>query len=180
MVRLCRLQRAAPLFMAVIVVAASTACTHRSAQGATVALDLDEDDGLGGTGIESGDVRSAADQIARALLKDNRPTKIAILPVENHTRFRIDAGLVHDHLTHDLSRHSRGRFGVVQVKRGQQPTTAQAVLRTDLRSLTKERGDTTSDYVTYFFALEDPNDGSVLWTGMSETRRRSDVDVVYR
>ena len=180
MVRLFRLQRVAPLFMAVIVVAASTACTHRSAQGATVALDPDQDDGLGGTGIESGDVRAAADQIARALLKDNRPTKVAILPVENHTRFRIDAGLIHDHLTHDLSRHSRGRFGVVQVKRGQQPTVARAVLRTDLRSLTKERGDTNSDYVTYFFALEDPTDGSVLWTGMYETKRRSDVDVVYR
>ena len=91
-----RLQRAAPLFMAVIVVAASTGCTHRSAQGATVALDPDQDDGLGGTGIESGDVRAAADQIARALLKDNRPTKIAILPVENHTSFRVDAGLVHE------------------------------------------------------------------------------------
>jgi hypothetical protein len=180
MVRSIRLHRAALSLMAAVVVTASAGCSHRTSQGATVALDPDQDDGLGGTGIESGDVRAAADQIARALLKDNRPTKVAILPVENHTRFRIDAALVHDHLTHDLSRHSRGRFGVVQVKRGQQPTTAQAVLRTDLRSLTKERGDTTSDYVTYFFALEDPNDGSVLWTGMYETTRRSDVDVVYR
>jgi hypothetical protein len=180
MVRLSRLPRAALSLVAAVVVSSSVGCSHRTSQGATVALDPDQDDGLGGTGIESGDVRAAADQIARALLKDNRPTKVAILPVENHTRFRIDAALVHDHLTHDLSRHSRGRFGVVQVKRGQAPTTAQAVLRTDLRSLTKERGDTTSDYVTYFFALEDPQDGSVLWTGMYETKRRSDVDVVYR
>ena len=168
------------LLLSVVAAASLSACSHQTSQGATVALDPDQDDGLGGTGIESGDVRAAADQIARALLKDNRPTRVAIMPVQNHTRFRIDPSLVHDHLTHDLSRHSRGRFGVVQVKSGQKPAVAQAVLRTDLRSLTKENGITTSDYVTYFFALEDPTDGSVLWTGMYETKRRSDVDVVYR
>jgi hypothetical protein len=156
-------------------------CSHQGSQGATVALDPDKDDGLGGTGIESGDVRAAADQIARALRKDLRqPSRVAVLPVQNHTRFRIDPSLVHDHLVHDLTQQSRGRFGIVQVRGSSPPTTAQAVLRTELRSLTKDNGAATSDYVTYFFALEDPSDGTVLWTGMYETKRLSSVNVVYR
>jgi hypothetical protein len=156
-------------------------CRHQGSQGATVALDPDQDDGLGGTGIESGDVRAAADQIARALRKDLGPSsRVAVMPVQNHTRFRIDPSLVHDHLVHDLSRQSRGRFGVVQVRSSSPAPTAQAILRTELRSLTKDNGAATSDYVTYFFALEDPADGTVLWTGMYETKRLSSVDVVYR
>jgi len=173
-----------PFLLALCVVAcAGAGCAHKTSQGRTVALDADVDDGLGGTGIESGDVRAAADRIARALSKDLRgPPKVAVLPVQNHTRFRIDAGLVHDHLVHDLSRHSKGRFGVVQLRHadGAAKTTANAVLRTELRSLTKAANDATSDYVQYFFALEDPADGAVLWTGMYETKRLSDVDVVYR
>jgi hypothetical protein len=114
-----------------------TGCSHQGSQGATVALDPDKDDGLGGTGIESGDVRAAADQIARALRKDLRqPSRVAVLPVQNHTRFRIDPSLVHDHLVHDLTQQSRGRFGIVQVRGSSPPATAQAVLRTELRSLT--------------------------------------------
>jgi hypothetical protein len=160
-----------------------TACAPRAGQGKTVALDADVDDGLGGTGIESGDVRAAADRIARALSKDHGKAgaaRVAVLPVANHTRFRIDAGLVHDHLVHDLARHGRGRFGVVQQRSPAMPTTASAVLRTELRSLTKETGRETSDYVQYFFVLEDPRDGAVLWSGMYETKRLSDVAVVYR
>ncbi len=162
-------------------------CSHKTAQGRTIALDADVDDGLGGTGIESGDVRAAADRIARALIKDtvkDKSTKsnprIAVLPVKNHTRFRIDPGLVHDQLVHDLTQHSKGRFGIAQVRGDKPSTTANAVLRTDLRSLTKSTGDETSDFVQYFFALEDARDGSVLWTGMYETKRASQVDVVYR
>ena len=165
----------------VFAVSSSLACTHRSAQGATVALDPDVDDGLGGTGIESGDVRAAADQIARAVLRDAAGApRVAIMPVNNHTRYRIDAGLMQDQLVHDLSRHSRGRFGLVQAKAGKPINAASAILRTDLRSLTKTRGEVTSEYISYLFVLEDHSDGSVLWTGMYETKRLSDVDVVYR
>ncbi len=165
----------------VLAVSSTMACSHKSAQGATVALDPDIDDGLGGTGIESGDVRAAADQIARAVLKDTAGApRVAIMPVNNHTRFRIDSGLIQDQLVHDLSRHSRGRFGLVQAKAGKTVDRASAILRTDLRSLTKTRGEVTSEYISYLFVLEDHTDGSVLWTGMYETKRMSDVDVVYR
>lgn len=169
------------------VLAFSSACSGpRAAQGRTVALDPDVDDDLGGTGIESGDVRGAADRIARALAADLKRSattsraRVAVAPVVNRTRFRIDPALVQNHLVHDLQQHSRGRFALVAVRDAETPRTATAVLRTELRSLTKDNGEATSDYVEYFFALEDPADGTVLWSGLYETKRASSVDVIYQ
>ncbi len=163
----------------------ATACSSASAaRGRTVALDPDVDDDLGGTGIESGDVRGAADRIARALAADlkrhKQRARVAVVPVVNHTRFRIDPALVQNHLLHDLQQHSRGRFALVAVRSADEPRSATAVLRTELRSLTKDNGEATSDYVEYFFALEDPADGTVLWSGLYETKRLSAVDVLYQ
>jgi pseudouridine-5'-phosphate glycosidase len=94
-------------------------------------------------------------------------------PIEGHV-------LVQNHLIHDLMQQSRRRFALVPV-RDSTPTnrTATAVLKTELRSLTKDNGDVTSDYVEYWFALED-NDGTLLWSGMYETKRASAVDVIYQ
>ena len=169
----------------------STSCALRSGQqGRTVALDADVDDGLGGTGIESGDVRGAADEIARALAHDlkssssSSPSKVrvAVLPVHNRTRFRIDPALVQNHLVHDLMKQSRRRFQLVAVRdsAASTTTTATALLKTELRSLTKDDGAVTTDYVEYWFALEDAADGTLLWSGMYETKRASSVDVIYQ
>ncbi|MDP2340679.1 MAG: hypothetical protein Q8O67_06965 [Deltaproteobacteria bacterium] len=183
--------------VAALTLSLSSSCTLRSAQKATVALDADVDDGLGGTGIESGDVRGAADQIARALAHDLKSdlkasssssssarVRVAVLPVQNRTRFRIDPALVQNHLVHDLMQQSRRRFQLVAVRDHARATatttTATAVLRTELRGLTKDDGATTSDYVEYWFALEDAVDGTLLWSGMYETKRASSVDVIYQ
>ena len=54
------------------------------------------------------------------------------------------------------------------------------LLKTELRSLTKDNGRATSDYLQYAFQLERPRDGAVLWSGMYETKRVSAVDVIYQ
>ena len=167
--------------------AASTACSGlKTSQGATVALDADTDDGLGGTGIESGDVRAAADDIARALAHDLKSSssvstraRVAVLPVVNRTRFRIDPALVQNELIHDLSTQSKRRFSLVAVRGANTSATANAVLKTELRSLTKDNGAVTSDFVQYAFTLE-THDGEVLWSGMYQTKRASSVDVIYQ
>jgi hypothetical protein len=176
------LARAVAVVVACAALSTSAACATRAGQGRTIALDPDVDDNLGGTGIESGDVRGAADRIARALSVQLRASRgrVAVAPVVNRTRFRIDPALVQNHLIHDLQKSSRGRFALVALKSATATTTANAVLRTELRSLTKDNGQTTSDYVEYFFALEDPKDGTVLWSGLYETKRASDVDVIYQ
>ena len=176
---------------AVLVV--NSACATKTAQGKTVALDADIDDGLGGTGIESGDVRAAADDIARALSHDLKSStavvtraRVAVLPVVNRTRFRIDPALVQNELIHDLSVQSKRRFSLVAVRGAPSSAssatstgTANAVLKTELRSLTKDNGEETSDFVQYAFTLE-THDGEVLWSGMYQTKRASSVDVIYQ
>jgi hypothetical protein len=175
------------LVVVAVLAVSTTACAPlRTTQGATVALDADVDDGLGGTGIESGDVRAAADEMARALAHElkhgeGEAARVAVLPVVNRTRFRIDPALVQNHLVHDLMTQSRRRFALVAVRRGAETSTVttNAVLKTELRSLTKDNGAVTSDYVEYWFALED-RDGTILWSGMYETKRASSVDVIYQ
>ena len=174
-------------FAVVLTLVLSTSCALRTGQKNTIALDADLDDGLGGTGIESGDVRGAADQIARALAHDLRTEapggrmRVAVLPVQNRTRFRIDPALVQNHLVHDLMQQSQRRFQLVAVRdTTRSSATANAVLKTELRSLTKDDGAVTSDYVEYWFALEDAVDGTLLWSGMYETKRASAIDVIYQ
>lgn len=146
-------------------------------------LDPDVDDRLGGTGIESGDIRGASEQISRALLalehERSRP-RVALLPVVNLTRFRVDPGLLKNRLTHDLVSRARGRFELIPLDGDTPDARVDYVLKTELRSLAKDNGVTNSDYVQYSFVLERPTDGAVLWSGMYETKRKSDVDVIYQ
>lgn len=152
-------------------------------QGPTVQLDPDVDDRLGGTGVESGDVRGASEQIARALAGMRHGSdhpRIALAPVQNLSRFRIDPGLLKNRLTHELVQRARGRFELIPLDDATPTTTADYLLKTELRSLTKDNGRSTSDYLQYAFLLERPSDHAVLWTGMYETKRKSDVDVIYQ
>ncbi len=152
-------------------------------QGPTVQLDPDVDDRLGGTGVESGDVRGASEQIARALSAlDHRRDhpRIALAPVQNLSRFRIDPALLTNRLTHELVQRARGRFELVPLDGDTTSADADYLLTTELRSLTKDNGRATSDYLQYAFQLARPHDGAVVWTGMYETKRVSAVDVIYQ
>jgi hypothetical protein len=177
------------LAAALVLLAMGSACTLATSQArtATAQLDPDVDDGLGGTGIESGDIRGASEQIARGILAVRHATpsqpRVALLPVVNLTRFRVDPGLLKNRLTHDLVARARGRWELIPLDDAKGSTAiarVDYVLKTELRSLTKDNGPTTSDYVQYAFTLERPTDGAVLWSGIYETKRKSDVDVIYQ
>ena len=151
-------------------------CALASAQGPTVQLDPDVDDELGGTGVESGDIRGAAEQIARGIGGVRKTgARIVVMPVRNLSRFRVDPALLQNRLVQDLVDRSHGRFDVVG---GDGAGDLQ--LFTELRSLTKDNGPTTSDYVQYAFTLRRPGDATIVWSGMFETKRKSDVDVIYQ
>jgi hypothetical protein len=172
------------MLLAVVVASASaSSCALSTAQGPTVQLDPDADDRLGGTGIESGDIRGASERVSRALLgldHEGGPPRVAVMPVKNMTRFRVDPGLLKNRLTHELVSRAKGRVSFIPLDDDTKAARADYVLKTELRSLTKDNGPTTSDYVQYAFTLERPTDGSVVWTDMYETKRKSDVDVVYQ
>jgi hypothetical protein len=157
-------------------------------QGLTTQLDPDKDDGLGGTGVESGDIRMASEKIGRALAsihdKDGAPPRVALLPVQNLTRFRVDPALLGNRLTFELVKRGHGRYDIVPVGRAGDMrvsrTDAEYVLRTEMRGLTKDARHTNSDYIQYAFELERAKDGVIVWADQFETKRASSVDVIYQ
>lgn len=172
------------LSLLLVALSGGLACTPLvTDQGPTVQLDPDVDDRLGGTGVESGDVRGASEQIARALSalehRSEHP-RIALAPVQNLSRFRIDPALLKNRLTHELVQRAHGRFELIPLDSDTASAEVDYLLKTELRSLTKDNGRATSDYLQYAFQLERPRDGAVLWSGMYETKRVSAVDVIYQ
>ena len=148
-------------------------CALATRQQRTAQLDPDRGDNLGGTGPESGDLRGASEQISRAIagLKNPAPPTLALAAPKNLTRFRVDPLLLRNRLTHDLVNRSRGRFLVIPLDDDTPTATATYLLKTEMRSLTRDNGGARSDYIQYAFTLERPTDGAVVWAGMFETKR---------
>jgi hypothetical protein len=177
--------RALPLVLAVpLSFAHLCACALplQTGQGRTAQLDPDRGDDLGGTGPESGDLRGASEQIARAVvaLENPAPPTIALAAPRNETRFRMDPLLLRNRLTTDLVSRSKGRFTLIPLDDDTPSATADYLLKTDIRSLTRDNGAAKSDYIQYAFTLERPRDGAVVWAGMFETKRMSDIDLIYQ
>lgn len=81
----------------------------------TAILHPDEEDNLGGTFLESGDIRTIAQQMSSAILStpevagSGEVTRIALAPVRNNTRFLIDQNIFLTRLRIELNRVSQGR-----------------------------------------------------------------------
>ena len=183
----------------------ATAC-GTPAQTKTRVLDPDADDNLGGTGTDSGDVRTIAERISRSLIGINWPKagevpQIAVLPLDNQSRFRIDPVLIQNKLVKELVNKSAGRLSFLArdseaavleeraKKRGGlydagNTTAAMAgadyLLRGEMRSLTKSAGDETSDYIVYSFKLVNAETSAILWMDDYETKKAAETGVVYQ
>lgn len=188
------------------VVATSVAACGTPAQTKTRVLDPDADDNLGGTGTDSGDVRTIAERISRSLIGINWPKagevpQIAVLPLDNQSRFRIDPVLIQNKLVKELVNKSAGRLSFLArdseaavleeraKKRGGlydagNTTAAMAgadyLLRGEMRSLTKSAGNETSDYIVYSFKLVNAETGAILWMDDYETKKAAETGVVYQ
>jgi TolB-like protein len=186
-------------------VAGATAC-GTPAQTKTRILDPDADDNLGGTGTDSGDVRTIAERISRSLIGINWPKagevpQIAVLPLDNQSRFRIDPVLIQNKLVKELVNKSAGRLSFLArdseaavleeraKKRGglydagnttEAMAGADYLLRGEMRSLTKSAGDVTSDYIVYSFKLVNAETGAILWMDDYETKKAAETGVVYQ
>jgi PBP1b-binding outer membrane lipoprotein LpoB len=81
----------------------------------TKRVDPDTDDEIGGTFIDSSDVRTVADQMARSLLstpaifKSSTP-RIVVKDVSNNSRFHIDRSLLVRKLRTELQQNAQGRI----------------------------------------------------------------------
>lgn len=182
------------------------ACTTTSGQGKTRVLDADQDDGLGGTGTESTDIRSIAERMAREIVGVRWPEtgevpRIALLPVENHTRFRVDPKVIQNKLLVNLVKYSAGRVVFLprdseaqvmaerekkragmydQGEKAQAMAGADYLLKGEMRSLSKSGEGGVSDYITYTFQLINAETGAALWAGDYETKKAAETSVVYQ
>lgn len=81
----------------------------------TKVISPDAQDNLGGTGIESDDVRTIATRMTSSLMSvpsiyaADGPVRIAISPVRNSTRFMIDTGIFTTRLRAEMNQISQGR-----------------------------------------------------------------------
>ena len=88
--------------------------TASTKQNATRVLDPDADDGLGGTGTESSDIRTIGERMSREIIGISWPEsaeapRIAVIPIVNQTRFRVDPKLLQNKLLKSLVTHAKGK-----------------------------------------------------------------------
>ena len=180
--------------------------TASTKQNATRVLDPDADDGLGGTGTESSDIRTIGERMSREIIGISWPEsaeapRIAVIPIVNQTRFRVDPKLLQNKLLKSLVNHAKGKVTFLardseedimaerQKKRAgmydQGESTAAMFgadyfLKGEMRSLSKSNSSEVSDYIVYSFQLINAETAAILWMGDYETKKAGETGVVYQ
>lgn len=97
---------------------------------ATTILQPDEEDNIGGTFLESGDIRTIATKMSGALLstpeigKSETTVQIAIAPIRNSTRFIMDKEIFMKRLRIELNKVGSGRIRFLSQDAGQETRSA--------------------------------------------------------
>jgi penicillin-binding protein activator len=169
----------------------------------------DERGFVAGTGVESQDIVTASDKIAREMLGipeiANAPTppRVVLLPVENNTRFPINKdifltrirGLLNEKARDKVRFLARDRLTALEaereLKRSGQVTSssdpklqefkgADYFLTGKLEGLTTRTAAGTSDYILYSFQLIDPRTSDIVYEGQHEIKKQGLEDAAYR
>ena len=166
----------------------------------------DADDKLGGTGIDSADVRTVAQKMARSLLgvpaiaNAQRPPRVALLPVRNRTRFRIDSDILTTKIRDEIMMHTQGKMIFLartrvdeimqerEAKRAGRTTAsklsklsgADYFLTGELRSISKSNSKRVSDYIVYSFQLIDTETSDILWAQSYDVKKQGKWGTVYQ
>ncbi|MBL8840390.1 MAG: hypothetical protein JNL90_02550 [Planctomycetes bacterium] len=98
--------------------AAALAASLVACSSPTQRVDPDQDDALGGTGVDSGDIRTTADKIARSILAMDRlfargTPYVVVQDPKNETRFQINDSMIVDRIMTLLIQNSGGRVQFV-------------------------------------------------------------------
>lgn len=166
----------------------------------------DEPDVLGGTGIDSQDVRTVAQEMARDLLGAKAITSatdkpiVALLPVANETRFRIDTDIITLQMRDLLIQNAgdritfvaRERMGDIYAEReakragevssgGEKMISgADYFLTGTLKPIHKSSSGKVSDYIYYSFELIDAETSEVVWAKGYDVKKVGERGVLYR
>jgi PBP1b-binding outer membrane lipoprotein LpoB len=162
-----------------------------------------------GTGIESQDVVTVADKMAREIIavpqiaRAQGVPRIVLLPVRNDTRFPIDKELFLKEIRALLNENAAGKVLVLardrlpelekerdmkqtgQVTSSSDPNVnhfkgADFMLTGELSGLTTHSAAGTSDYVLYTFQLLDPSTSDIIWEGRHQVKKQGLEDAAYR
>lgn len=182
-------------------------CSYVTAQsGKTRVVDTASEDEIGGTGTSSNDVQTMAERMAREIANINwsqegSTPRIAVLPLVNETRFRVDPKLLQNKLVRDLVKYSAGKVQylardseqAVMAERAKkraglydsgETTKAMAgadyLLKGEMRALSKASRQGVSDYIVYSFTLLNAETATILWAGDFETKKVGSVGVIYQ
>lgn len=145
-----------------------------------VILDASQESAVEGTGTSSADIRSMAERMAREISgisfpKEQPTIRIALMEIDNQTRFPLNPNVIKDRLLTDLVEFSQG----TKLQFTENPTGASYLLSARITALSKGSSEGVSDYLLYSFRLTDKAD-TVVWMKAYETKKQGSVGVMYR
>jgi PBP1b-binding outer membrane lipoprotein LpoB len=169
----------------------------------------DERGFVAGTGIESQDLVSVADKIARKILdtpeivRATTPPRIVVLPVVNETRFPISKEIFADRIRIELNRNAQGKVRFLardampaleqerQAKRegaltstsdpkAQEFKGADYFLKGKLQGMSARTSAGTSDFVQYSFQLVDVRTSEIVFEDAADIKKQGLEDAAYR
>jgi len=172
-------------------------------------LNADEQGFVAGTGIESQDLVTVADKMARSIIGipqiANAPTPpyVVLDPVNNETRFPINKDIFLTKIRSELNKQARGKvlflarsqMATLEKERnlkrtGEVTTTADPgtqefrgadyFLTGSLQGMSTRTKAGTSDYVLYAFQLIDARTSVIVWEDSAEVKKQGLEDAAYR
>ncbi len=204
------LASSAALFAAIALVSGCASSGVQNPSGVPVThMTADEQGFVAGTGIESQDLVTVADKMARSVLgipqiaNATAPPYIVLDPVDNQTRFPINKDIFLTKIRTELNSQTRGKVIFLarermaaleherQMKRegsvnaSSDPTVqefkgADYFLTGTLQGLSTRTKAGTSDYILYAFQLIDARSSAIVWEDSAEIKKQGLEDAAYR
>jgi PBP1b-binding outer membrane lipoprotein LpoB len=172
-------------------------------------MKADERGFVAGTGVESQDLVSVTDKMARSILNVRQianaqgTPRIVLDPVMNETRFPINKDIFLTRIRTQLNSKSQGKVIFLarermatlekerQLKQTGQVTSssdpnvvefkgADFFLTGKLQGMTTKTAAGTSDYVLYSFQLVDARTSDIIWEDSAEIKKQGLEDAAYR
>ncbi|HHO53759.1 MAG TPA: hypothetical protein ENK18_23525 [Deltaproteobacteria bacterium] len=160
-----------------------------------------------GTGIEARDVQVVVAEMSEALIGalqitgSESPPRVAVMPVENRSRFLIDQEIFTTLITDELINNASGRIAIVNRDRlddilAERQRKAQGQVSDDghlqalagvdwfldgeIRSLSASSNKAQTDYVVIRFELTNAETGIVAWSNSYEMKKQGGWGVMYQ
>jgi PBP1b-binding outer membrane lipoprotein LpoB len=169
----------------------------------------DERGFVAGTGVESQDLVSVTDKMARSILsipqiaRAQTEPSIVLEPVTNNTRFPINKDIFLTRIRSQLNSKAMGRVSFLdrammktlererELKRSGQVTAsadphavefggADYFLTGQLDGIATRTSQGTSDYILYTFRLTDARTSRIVWEDSAEIKKQGLEDAAYR